>query len=211
MNLPNKLSLLRIALIPVFVVLYFLPYQWSVFAAIAVFAIAAFTDFLDGHIARKYNLVTDLGKLLDPIADKVLVTAALFCLVATNPLQYVGAEVVNGAIICKGKQLALIITTVSAIIIIARELLISAMRQIAAAKGVVVHANIFGKIKTFLQDITIPLTVLLNLGSFATKNILPWLNIIGGICYFMLALTVVATVLSGVIYLVQNKNVFSAE
>lgn len=208
MNLPNKLSLLRIALIPIFVALYFLPYKWAVFAAIAVFAIAAFTDFLDGHIARKYNLVTDLGKLLDPIADKVLVTAALFCLVATNPLQYVGAQAVGGVMVCQNEQLALIVTTASAILIIARELLISAMRQIAAAKGVVVHANIFGKIKTFLQDITIPLMVLMSLGGYAT-NTLTLLNVIGVICYVMLGLTVVATVLSGVIYLVKNKSVFS--
>ena len=78
MNLPNKISLARIALIPVFIALYYLtviPHNF-LYATI-VFAVAAFTDFLDGHIARKYNLVTDLGKFLDPIADKVLVLTAM--------------------------------------------------------------------------------------------------------------------------------------
>ena len=73
MNLPTKLTVLRIVLIPVFVALYFVKFPFNGIAAVAVFMIACFTDFLDGHIARKYNLVTDLGKLLDPIADKMLV------------------------------------------------------------------------------------------------------------------------------------------
>ena len=81
MNLPNTLSVLRMCMIPLFVVAYFLSPVW----AVVVFVLAAFTDFLDGYIARKYNMVTDLGKLLDPMADKVLVTAALFCVVGTNP------------------------------------------------------------------------------------------------------------------------------
>ena len=76
MNLPNKLSILRIVMVPLFVVAYFLPFEWTPFVALCIFALAAITDFLDGYIARKYNLVTNLGKLLDPIADKILVCAA---------------------------------------------------------------------------------------------------------------------------------------
>lgn len=69
MNIPNSLSLTRICLIPLFIAAYFLPYEWGVYVAIAIFFVCCFTDFLDGFIARKYNMVTDLGKLLDPIAD----------------------------------------------------------------------------------------------------------------------------------------------
>ena len=87
MNLPNKLSILRIVMVPLFVVAYFLPFEWTPFVALGIFALAAITDFLDGYIARKYNLVTNLGKLLDPIADKILVCAALFCIaVSIRPL-----------------------------------------------------------------------------------------------------------------------------
>src|SRR5699024_5369577 len=114
----------------------------------AVFIIAALTDFLDGYIARKYNLVTDLGKLLDPIADKVLVSTSLILLCTVD---------VFGNIISFGY----VFISVATSIILARELLISAVRQIAAAKGVVIQANYFGKIKTVLQDITIVAMIVL--------------------------------------------------
>lgn len=210
MNLPNKLSLLRIALIPVFVAFYFLPYAWSVYVAIGVFVAAAFTDFLDGYIARKYNMVTDLGKLLDPIADKVLVTAALFCVVATNPLKFIAFDInkTTALPVFPMETHGMVMLTVCATLIIARELLISAMRQIAAAKGVVVQANIFGKVKTFLQDITLPLIILMNIGQYDVAST-QFLTILGVVCYVMLALTLVATILSGVIYLVRNKSVFA--
>ena len=82
MNLPNKLTLSRIILIPFFIAAFYAPFTGHYFVALAIFAIASFTDFLDGKIARKYNLITDLGKFLDPIADKVLVTSALVIMVA---------------------------------------------------------------------------------------------------------------------------------
>lgn len=130
MNLPNTLSVVRMCMIPLFIVAYFLSPVW----AVVVFVLAAFTDFLDGYIARKYNMVTDLGKLLDPMADKVLVTAALFCVVGTNPLQYgMDGNASSIFLIC------------CATVIIARELLISAVRMIAASKGIVVQANVYGK------------------------------------------------------------------
>ncbi|MDE7454602.1 MAG: CDP-alcohol phosphatidyltransferase family protein, partial [Clostridia bacterium] len=150
MNVPNSLSLTRICLIPLFIAAYLLPFQWGVYVALAIFFVCCFTDFLDGLIARKYNLVTDLGKLLDPIADKILVCSALFCVVATNPLQFFNETFFGTSNeFIKGFGLGLL--TVGAIIILARELLISAVRQIAASKGVVVQANVFGKIKTIMQ------------------------------------------------------------
>lgn len=214
MNLPNKLSTLRICMVPMFVVAYFLPYWWSAFLAVELFALAAFTDFLDGHIARKYNMVTDLGKLLDPIADKILVCAALFCIVATNPLQF--ADIHLDATSMPNNDWALafgsIFLTVGGVIIVARELLIDAVRMIAASKGVVVQANIYGKLKTVLQDICLPVLVALNVATHVSRNIVTdhftlylvgwWIGVV------MFGIAIVLTVVSCVIYLVQNKKVF---
>lgn len=189
MNIPNKLSMLRIILIPFMLFFYlanFVPYGKII--AIAIFIIAAFTDMLDGHIARKYNLVTNLGKLLDPIADKLLVVSALLLVVVdyTIPRPY-------GVIV--------------AIIIIGRELLISAFRQIAASKNFVMAADKLGKIKTITQDIALPLLFLI---SFLTNNVsinsnvLFVIQIIG---YILIGIATLLTIISGANYLIKNKEV----
>lgn len=217
MNVPNSLSLARICLIPLFVTAYFLPYEWGVYVAIGIFLVCCFTDFLDGFIARKYNMVTDLGKLLDPIADKILICSALFCVVASNPLQYF-----NGAIadVADGftEIFGIALLTSGAILILARELLISAVRQISASKGVVVQANVFGKIKTVMQDISLPLLILLQaqayldfdlVSSTITDNPLAkFFDVVWIIAVIMFAIAIVMTVISGVIYIVQNRGVF---
>lgn len=195
MNLPNKLSMLRIILIPVFAVFFFLPFSFAPFVAVAVFIIAALTDFLDGYIARKYNLVTDLGKLLDPIADKVLVSTSLILLCTVD---------VFGNIISFGY----VFISVATSIILARELLISAVRQIAAAKGVVIQANYFGKIKTVLQDITIVAMIVLksrfyDVFSKQVAEIFSW------VCLVLLSVTTLITILSGVKYMIDNRRVFA--
>ncbi len=195
MNLPNKLSMLRIILIPVFAVFFFLPFSFAPFVAVAVFIIAALTDFLDGYIARKYNLVTDLGKLLDPIADKVLVSTSLILLCTVD---------VFGNIISFGY----VFISVATSIILARELLISAVRQIAAAKGVVIQANYFGKIKTVLQDITIVAMIVLksrfyDVFSKQAAEIFSW------VCLVLLSVTTLITILSGVKYMIDNRMVFA--
>lgn len=189
MNLPNKLSLLRIFLIPVMLFFYlasFVPYGKII--AIVIFILASLTDMLDGKIARKYNLVTNLGKLLDPIADKLLVMSGLLLVVVdgTIPHPY-------GVII--------------AIIIIGRELLISAFRQIAASQNVVMAADMFGKIKTFTQDIAIPLLFLV---SFLTYDILvnqTALLVIQIVSYVGIGLATLFTILSGANYIIKNKKV----
>lgn len=218
MNLPNTLSLIRICMIPLVVVMYILNYAWAPIVAVALFILAALTDFLDGYIARKYNMVTDLGKLLDPIADKVLITAALFLICAYNPYVYVSYYYTQ---LHWGQYYFPIVTsfiTFGSIIVLARELLISAVRQIAASKGVVVQANIFGKIKTVLQDITLPVimimrSLLLLLNSQAeiseAERLLSALDVIGVIGLVLFGIMVLVTLLSGVIYLVQNRFVFA--
>ncbi|MBQ2804464.1 MAG: CDP-alcohol phosphatidyltransferase family protein [Clostridia bacterium] len=199
MNLPNKLTMARILLVPLFVVFYFLPFDFAPYVAVALFVVAACTDFLDGYIARKYNLVTDLGKLLDPIADKTLVTAALFCVVATNPLQY-GAGLA-GQIGQQGQ----VILAVCGIIVLARELIISAVRQIAATKGVVIQANVYGKIKTITQDVCLPILIVLN-GAKYLNNL--FFDVVWWVGFALLIVSTAITILSGVVYLVQNKKVF---
>ncbi|MBR6020724.1 MAG: CDP-diacylglycerol--glycerol-3-phosphate 3-phosphatidyltransferase [Lachnospiraceae bacterium] len=130
MNLPNRITMFRVLLIPVFVVLLMLenilPYYN--FIALAVFAAACFSDFLDGHIARKYNLVTTFGKFMDPLADKILVSTALILLIEFEKIPAVVVAV-----------------------ILAREFIISGFRLIACDKGVVLAAGYLGKIKTFAQ------------------------------------------------------------
>ena len=140
MNIANKLTLLRIFLIPLFVVTFYvtaIPYNFIISAVI--FTLAAFTDFLDGYLARKYNLVTDFGKFLDPIADKVLVSTALIVMLV--PPQ--GVAVVTWY------------SSIMVAIIMARELMVSAFRLIAATKGKVIAADKSGKIKTFITDVAI--------------------------------------------------------
>ena len=129
MNLPNKITIFRVFMIPLFVVLMMLQrLPGNEFYALAVYAIACISDALDGHIARKYNLITDFGKFMDPVADKLLVCSALICFVE------------------QGLMPAWIV-----LIIIARELIIDGFRLVAAGKGIVIAASIWGKAKTVVQ------------------------------------------------------------
>ena len=191
MNLPNKLSCLRIILVPVMAVVFLLDFAYAPLVAVAIFAMAAFTDFLDGKIARKYNMVTDLGKLLDPIADKLLVLFALFLVVEANLIP------VGFGAFCGG-------------IIIGRELLISAVRQIAASKGVIIQANIYGKIKTFVQDIALPMLMLCKMQTTIVELFSQsFFDVYQIVCWVMVGVATLLTLISGVVYLVQNKHVFA--
>ena len=137
MNLPNKLTVFRVILIQFFVVLLLFDITaYDEWIALAIFIIASLTDFLDGHIARKYNLVTNFGKFMDPLADKLLVCSALICLVE---LSRIPAWIV--------------------ILIIAREFIISGFRLIASDNGVVIAASYWGKFKTTFQIVMICLMI----------------------------------------------------
>ena len=145
MNLPNKISLARICLIPVFVAVFFMdfiPFHYAVSAII--FVVACCTDFIDGHIARSRNLVTNLGKFLDPIADKVLVSTAMVVLLTMRDSLFVAFGGFSDIIY--------LATVICVCIITAREFIISAFRQIAAANGIVMAAEKLGKYKTAVQD-----------------------------------------------------------
>lgn len=138
MNLPNKLTLLRVCMIPFFIffMLVDISLPASKWIALVIFITASLTDLLDGHIARKYNLVTNFGKFMDPLADKLLVCSAMICLVETGDLP---AWMV--------------------IIIISREFIISGFRLIAADNGVVIAASYWGKFKTVFQMVMICLLI----------------------------------------------------
>ena len=139
MNLPNKLTVLRVVMIPFFVafLLFDITGAADKWIALAIFCAASLTDMLDGKIARKYNLVTNFGKFMDPLADKLLVSSALICLVALNKIP---AWVV--------------------IVIIAREFIISGFRLVAADNGVVIAASYWGKFKTAFQMVTVIVLIL---------------------------------------------------
>lgn len=176
MNLPNKLTMMRVILIPFFVFFMltdFVPYSGLI--ALAIFIVASITDFLDGRIARKYNLITNFGKFMDPLADKILTISGMICLVEL------------------GRIPAWIV-----IIIVAREFIISGFRLIAVENGIVIAANMWGKLKTNFQIFMIILMIM---------NI-PLLKIITDITMWIaLALTIISLVT----YVSANKQVLAGD
>ena len=210
MNLPNKITVSRIILIFVMIiamfVLAFIPdfhvksignsrinLVYLIFTI--VFIIAAFTDMLDGKIARKYNLVTDLGKFLDPIADKLLNDAMMIFLLV--PQAYACEQ--------RGSPLMLTILLICVVLMIARDLIVDALRLVAVKKNIVIAANIFGKAKTVLQMIAIPMLLLNDWPfNYFDSN---WPEALQISNWFFYAATIMSIV-SGVIYVYQNRNVF---
>ena len=158
MNLPNKLTVLRVIMIPFFVVfmLYDITGSADKWIALVIFCVASFTDFLDGYLARKNNLVTNFGKFMDPLADKLLVCTAMICLVAMGRLN-----------------------VVVVIIIIAREFIISGFRLVASDSGIVIAASYWGKFKTVFQMFMVILMLADLGGKFVfAEQVLMWLALI---------------------------------
>lgn len=187
MNLPNKLTFLRLIMIPLFVATFYitaLPYNYLI--STIIFVLAALTDFLDGYIARKHNLVTNLGKFLDPIADKVLVSTAL--IVMLLPMQ--------------GEMAILpFYGAIAVAIILARELIVSGFRIVAASNGKVLAADKSGKIKTFVQDVAV---VILLLSADFMPGLYSVLNLIG---LGFLGIATLLTIYSGIECIVKNIDV----
>lgn len=185
MNLPNKLTVLRILLVPFFVAFLLIEkIPFGCLWALLVFIIASITDFLDGHYARKHNMVTDFGKFADPLADKILVISAFCCFIQTG-----------------------IIGAVPVIIVLFREFAVTSVRLVAASKGTVVAANIWGKAKTVSQMIAIILTILLQaVLQLSGSNVLavPF-DIVTNIVIWI---SVLLTIISGVVYLKDNADLY---
>ncbi len=146
MNLPNKLTVARVIAVPFFIIAYMFGYDLIAFI---IFVVASLTDMLDGQIARKQGLVTNFGKIMDPLADKILVYSAFCCMVE------------NG-----------LVPAWMLIIILAREFIVAGMRTVAASEGIVVAAGTSGKIKTVLQMIAVPLLLLIGVLDFEWIKIL---------------------------------------
>ena len=190
MNLPNKLTLCRIILVPVFMVFVSLTeFGTETFNATCylvagiVFAAASFTDYLDGHLARKWHMVTDFGKFADPLADKLLTTVALIYMMRDG--------VCSPVVLC---------------IILAREFAVSGLRMVAAGAkdGKVIAANMWGKVKTVLQMLTIIFYffgISLTYGNTVLGNLNVWL-----ISYWLCWLVAAATAISGIKYLWDNRS-----
>lgn len=174
MNIANKVTTIRMIMVPIFVVLYLIFGKMYNIAAI-IYALAALTDALDGHLARSRNLVTTFGKFVDPLVDKILTMAGFILLVSSN-----------------------IIPSWAVILIIARELIITGLRTLAASNNITIAASKGGKAKTLSQCIS---TVLLLLNNST-------LNSIGMVIFY---LAVILTVFSGIDYLIKNKKVLNLD
>ncbi|MBE6716995.1 MAG: CDP-diacylglycerol--glycerol-3-phosphate 3-phosphatidyltransferase [Ruminococcaceae bacterium] len=183
MNLPNKLTVIRMVLTPVFLVVFlapFIPYHY--FIGLAVYIIGCITDFLDGKIARKYNLITTFGKLADPVADKMLTTAALLALMDAG---YCSLYIV--------------------FIVLTREFAVTSVRLAASAQGVVIPANIWGKLKTasqMLSTVVIMFFIALN-----SVSIIPESFPLDTVSSVLLWITAVLAVISGIIYVKDGVKV----
>ena len=192
MNLPNKLTMLRIILTPVFLAVLYWGFPGADYMALAIFIIASLTDLMDGKIARKYNLVTDFGKFADPLADKILVVAAMLWFVEC------------------GRMPAWMV-----MIVITREFAVSGLRMIASDNGRVIAAGRSGKVKTASTMVCIVLMLLMgpSLAAYQSGNYLgavPWDRYISwadAVCVWVITLT---TLYSGVEYFVKNKDVIQS-
>lgn len=187
MNLPNKLTLFRICLVPFFI--FFMisdAIKFSAILSLVIFVVASLTDLLDGYLARKKNIVTDFGKLMDPLADKMLVMSALIIFISQN-----------------------LISSILVIIIVSRDLMIDSIRLLAANKGKVIAADIWGKLKTFFQMVAI-ITLLLSRGLslFLSELVVKKVKLFGDA---LMVISVVLTVVSAVNYILKNREFFKAK
>ena len=178
MNLPNALTILRVLMIPFFVAA-FLTGGVSDWITLAIFAAAAFTDYLDGAIARKQNIVTDFGKLMDPLADKLMVMSAFIC--------FTSAGILHPAV---------------TIVIMSREFLVTGLRMLATSKGKVIAADIWGKLKTVSQDIAI-LLILVKSAVGADSG-----SLFGTAVHLCIWVMTILTLVSAVNYCIKNRDIF---
>ena len=195
MNLPNKLTIARMVMIPLFILFFYLSFSGHFFVALGVFALASLTDLLDGKIARRYNLVTNLGKFLDPIADKVLVSSALIVLLTQS--LFFTAFLGDWAMIAGGCCVA---------VIFARELIVSGFRMVAADAGIVIAADKVGKFKTVAQDVAV-IALLFFGGFYDIFGDSAGVAVVNYAGLIMLALAALLTIISGINYIVKNIQV----
>ncbi len=181
MNLPNKLTLLRIILTPFYLAAMVIDFEFHYLVAAAIFIIASFTDYLDGKIARKNNLITTFGKLCDPLADKMLTTAALLAFMQLG--------------LCNIWILMVILT---------REFLVTSFRLVASAQGVVIPAGLWGKLKTASQMV---FSIFIMFAIYFVEHFKWDFGVFALVSNILLGITAVLTVISGVKYIVDGVKV----
>ena len=194
MTTANKITLVRIALIPIFMLTVYLDLPQSDILAMVIFALASLTDGIDGYVARKYNQITNLGKFMDPLADKLLVASAILIFVQRGDM-----------------------SSASAMMIMAREFIVTSLRIVAVSENIIIAAGAWGKAKTVVQIVVI-------LFLFTSCSRLPLLQIQGPVNLFGLFpfemptlgrvaiwVMVIITVWSGIVYIYQNKQIFKSK
>ncbi len=192
MNLPNKITTARMVLVVALILVLLLPINygmvndtlsWKYLIGFIIFIVASFSDFLDGHLARKYNLVTTYGKFMDPIADKLLV---------------------NSSFIILAVQLPDVVPVIAVVIIIARDIIVDALRMISVEKGVVIAASKLGKLKTVTQMVALSFVFLADF-PFSLLGTKGWVG--AGLCY----LAALISLISGIDYLIKGRKVFKGD
>lgn len=193
MNLPNKITTFRMICVIFVVAFLLLPINWTVIPylnigvnyliAWIIFLLASISDMVDGKIARKYNLITDYGKLMDPIADKMLVNSALIILSVVGPIR---------------------IPVICTVIMVARDIVVDAIRMNAVKKNKVIAANIFGKLKTVFQMVAL---IFVMINDFGLSDLLTLPNYLK-IGQILIYLATAMSFISGVIYVYQNRDLF---
>lgn len=199
MNLPNKLTLLRILLVPVFLLCMYVLFPFHFMAALIVYAVASLTDALDGQIARKRGLVTTFGKFADPLADKILVLAAFAAMADLNA--QMKSEYFQEYLF--GAPISLHVTGIVVTIIAAREFMVSGLRLVTAEQGVVVAAGIWGKLKTAFTMVT-QVVILLWLAVWEMMQYsmpIAVLRVMDAVFLALVWISVILTVISGAVYL----------
>lgn len=193
MNLPNKITTFRMICVIFVVAFLLLPINWTVIPCLnigvnyliawIIFLVASISDMVDGKIARKYNLITDYGKLMDPIADKMLVNSALIILSVVGPIR---------------------IPVICTVIMVARDIVVDAIRMNAVKKNKVIAANIFGKLKTVFQMVAL---IFVMINDFGLSDLLTLPNYLK-IGQILIYLATAMSFISGVIYVYQNRDLF---
>ena len=194
MNVPNTLTMIRIFCTPLMILMFLLPIPKGigVFIALGIYVLACITDWLDGYIARKYNMITDFGKFMDQIADKFITTTAMIL-------------VLFGKVSVTANWLAILML----LIVVLRDILISGIRMVAANKNVVIAADIFGKVKSFFLDLASMVLILyIGLTAVATCDFLKYVQVFG---LSLMIIGVALTVVSCVNYTVQAIKKLSAQ
>lgn len=214
MNLPTKVTVARIALIPIFILFYCLKEVFAQYyiPMTIVFIIASCTDFIDGNLARKHNMVTDLGKFLDPIADKILVVAGMIVLLDMTFTPSAGLSIGDFVFSASYPVLLPYFGVICVILILAREFIVGVFRQLAASKGLVMAADKLGKSKTIVTLVALPMLMMTPIIGENWHVAFNWFGVfILFAGWILFGVATILTIVSGFNYILKNKHVLATQ